>query len=210
VWREGKLWEIGGRWKGGRGCLTIGSPTSTSVGRRGPRCVRFFVPFVHVVVHISQQTLEDHRSSQCYPPTRSKRADFCWARCCWRAKGASWMTECLEIGSGLSPLSIQHLPRQQPLRRRRRPLRSVFNEWKRIPHSTVGSAFTTWKDSVNISRTGRAARAAKTAAAKKKRKEFTQKVLPTGINHTGMILIVRTIKFWRGLSLTNGENFYTT
>jgi hypothetical protein len=32
-------------------------PTSTSVGRRGPRCVRF-VSFVRVVVHISQQALK--------------------------------------------------------------------------------------------------------------------------------------------------------
>jgi hypothetical protein len=62
---------------------------------------------------------EDHKSSQCYPPTRSKRADFCLARCSWRAKGVSWMTGCLEAGTALSPLSIHHLPRQQPLCQRR-------------------------------------------------------------------------------------------
>jgi hypothetical protein len=64
--------------------------------------------------HKSAST-EDHRSSQCYPPTQSERADFCWARCCWREKCASW-TECLEKGTALSPLSIHHLHRQQPLR----------------------------------------------------------------------------------------------
>ena len=55
--RERKPWERGGRWEGGRGCRTIRSRTSTSVGRRGPRCV-CFVSFVRVVVHISQQTLK--------------------------------------------------------------------------------------------------------------------------------------------------------
>ena len=33
--KERRLWERGGRWEGGRGCRTIRSPTSTSVGRRG-------------------------------------------------------------------------------------------------------------------------------------------------------------------------------
>ena len=49
--------ERGGRWEGGKGCRTIRTPTSTSVGRRGPRCV-CFVSFVRMVVHISQQTLK--------------------------------------------------------------------------------------------------------------------------------------------------------
>ncbi len=47
----------GGEAVGDRGYHTIGSPTTTSVGRRGPRCVRF-VSFVRVVVHISQQALK--------------------------------------------------------------------------------------------------------------------------------------------------------
>jgi hypothetical protein len=54
--RERRLWEREGRCEGGRG-RTIRSPTSTSVGRRGPRCV-CFVSFVRVVVHISQKTLK--------------------------------------------------------------------------------------------------------------------------------------------------------
>jgi hypothetical protein len=85
--------------------------------------------------HKSANT-EDHKSSQCYPPTRSKRAHFCWARCCWRAKGASWMTGCLEAGTALSPLSIHHLPRQQPLCRRRRHT----NTWPQWAVSLAASA----------------------------------------------------------------------
>ena len=47
----GERREMGGR-KG-----TIRSPTSTSVGRRGPHCV-YFVSFCRVVVHVNQQTLK--------------------------------------------------------------------------------------------------------------------------------------------------------
>jgi hypothetical protein len=51
------LWERGGRWEGGRDWHTIRSPTSTSVGRRGPCCI-CFVSFVRVVVQISQESLK--------------------------------------------------------------------------------------------------------------------------------------------------------
>ena len=53
--RERRPWERGGRWEGGRGCRTIRSPTSTSVGRRGPSCV-CFVAVAHKIVYVSQQT----------------------------------------------------------------------------------------------------------------------------------------------------------
>ena len=31
-----------------------------------------------------------HRWCQCHPPKQSKKADFCWARCCCLAHCASW------------------------------------------------------------------------------------------------------------------------
>jgi hypothetical protein len=68
--RERRPWERGGRWEGGRGSHTIRSPTSTSVGRRGPCCV-CFVSFGRVVVHISQQTLKiTDRVSVIHPHNR--------------------------------------------------------------------------------------------------------------------------------------------
>jgi hypothetical protein len=77
---------------------------------------------------------EDHRSSQSYPPTQSKRTDLCWVRCCGWEQCESCMTECLEKGTALSPLSIHHLPRHQPLL------------WKRW-HTHVGrrGLYQTWR-----------------------------------------------------------------
>ena len=48
------VWERRGGWKGGRGCSTIGSPTSSSAGRRGSCCV-CSVAFGRMVVQVSQQ-----------------------------------------------------------------------------------------------------------------------------------------------------------
>ena len=50
-----RLWDRREGWKGGRGYHTIGSPTRSSTGRRGP-CRVWFVTITHKVVQISQQT----------------------------------------------------------------------------------------------------------------------------------------------------------
>ena len=49
------LWERRGGWKGGRDCSTIGSPASSSAGRRGS-CCGCFVSVVRMVGQISKQT----------------------------------------------------------------------------------------------------------------------------------------------------------
>ena len=69
------VWERRGRWKGGRGCSTIGSPTGTSTGRRGLCCFRP-VSSGGMVVHVSQQRrkVADGVSDIC--PNNKKRQTF--------------------------------------------------------------------------------------------------------------------------------------
>ena len=69
-------------------------------------------------------TKEGHRWSQCYLPKQSKKADFCWARCCWPTMCASWMTRCLDEGTVQFRSSIHHRRGQQPSPRRRKHTRA--------------------------------------------------------------------------------------
>ena len=71
---------------------------------------------------------EGRRWSQCHLPKQSKKADFCWARCCWLATCVSWKTECLDEGTEQFQLSIHHRTDQQPSSRRRRH-RHVWQQW---------------------------------------------------------------------------------
>ena len=73
-------------------------------------------------------TKEGHRWSQCYLPKQSKKADFCWARCCWPATCASWKTGCLDEGTAQFRSSIHHRTDQQPSSRRRRHSH-VWPQW---------------------------------------------------------------------------------
>ena len=69
------LWERRGGWKGGRGCSTFGSPTSSSAGRRGSCCV-CSVAFGRMVVQISQQGREVPDGVSVICPNNRKRLTF--------------------------------------------------------------------------------------------------------------------------------------
>ena len=70
-------------------------------------------------------TKEGRRWSQCYLPKQSKKADFCWARCCWPTMCASWIAKCLGEGTAQVRSSIHNRTDQQPSSRRRKRTR----EW---------------------------------------------------------------------------------
>ena len=73
--RERMVWEKRGGWKGGRGCSTIGSPTSSSTGRPGLCCVRS-VAFGRMVVHVSQQRRKIADGVSVICPNNRKRLTF--------------------------------------------------------------------------------------------------------------------------------------
>jgi hypothetical protein len=71
--RERRPWEKRRRWEGGRGCRTIRSPTRTSVGRRGSRCV-CFVEVARIVFRISPHRRKNTDSVIC--PHNGERLTF--------------------------------------------------------------------------------------------------------------------------------------
>ena len=92
--RERMLWERRGGWKGGRGCVTIGSPTSSSVGHRGS-CRVCSVFLCRKVVQISQQTRKVTDGVSVINPNNRKSLTFVgedvFSRQC-----VSWMAKCLD------------------------------------------------------------------------------------------------------------------
>ena len=75
VRRERMLWERRGGWKGGRDCRTIGSPTSSSAGRRGSCCV-CSVSFGRMFVQVSQQQRKVTDGVSVICPNNRKRLTF--------------------------------------------------------------------------------------------------------------------------------------
>jgi hypothetical protein len=69
------VWERRGGWKGGRGCSTIGSPTSSSDGRWESCCVCSVV-FGRMVVQVSHQQRKVTDGVSVICPNNRKRLTF--------------------------------------------------------------------------------------------------------------------------------------